>query len=225
MRIGWGIFKRNVMLPKEFQKVTEVDFEWVEQQTVITEKIARFIGINRYKTGTSSFTITPVSGTKRFRDMVKKFGDDNLEIDRSVNNLDKSTRRMDIRYMLLLSHEGHIYRIEIGVFLVARFAKCTMARFDNQMQDICNVQVMTYLKMHYPFLWKIFGKCIELPVLETVERNIKERLKYYFEQEPYHIQGATIVCDHTQVHTVPDYEKKTVGDLLGLRKQEMIGEF
>ena len=221
----WNLFKR-LSLPNELQKVTDVDFDWVEEQTTLIEKITQFIGLTRYKAGISTFTITPVSGTKRFRNMVKKFGDDNLEISRSVNNIDSVTRRMDIHYRLVLFHEERVYRIEVGVFLVGRFAKSVTSRFDNHLQDICNVQVMSYLKTHYPFLWGIFGKCIELPALKTIECSIKSRLKFYMARDPFCLQGKRLMCNHSKVHYLPNYEKQVimVGDLLGFPRQEMIGD-
>lgn len=225
MKKCWGFLKKTIVMPEEFTKITDVDFQWLDQQTKIVETIARFINVNRYKLATSEFTIEPVSGTKRFRQMVEKFGDDNLEIERSVVNIDDKTRKMDVRYRLLLPYCGRIYRITVVVYILARFTDKTVSRFDNQLQEICNIQVMSYLKMHYPFLWKVFGKCIETPILQDItekfEQRIKEKLKYYHEPTPYKLEGATLVCVHQESHYIPDYEKRTVGDLIGLTKNEM----
>ena len=219
----WGIFGKKQVLPTELCAVTEVDLEWVESQTKLMEKIAQTIEIRQYKTATASITITPVNATRRLRERIEKFGTDNLETNVTTRPIDENTTRMDVNYGIVIGVKGRVYRIESMVYLVARFQGGTIRRQainlrQHYMNDICNIQMMSYLKMHYPYLYGIFGKSIEVPTYETIERALKSKFRYFSQPMTFQLKGMTATCPHNETHLIPDYTKQTVGDLLGMRK-------
>ena len=219
----WGIFGKRQVLPPELCAVTEVDLEWVESQTRLMEKIAQTIEIRQYKTTTATITITSVNATRRLRERIEKFGTDNLETNVTTRPIDENTTRMDVNYGIVIGVKGRVYRIESMVYLVARFQGGTIRRQavnlrQHYMNDICNIQMMSYLKMHYPYLYGIFGKSIEVPTYDTIERALKSKFRYFSQPMTFQLKGMTATCPHNETHLIPDYTKQTVGDLLGMRK-------
>ena len=219
----WGIFGKKQVLPPELCAVTEVDLEWVESQTKLMERIAQSIDIRQYKTATASITITPVNATRRLRERIEKFGTDNLETNVTTKPIDENTTRMDVNYGIVIGVKGRVYRIESMVYLVARFHGGTIRRQainlrQHYMNDICNIQMMSYLKMHYPYLYCIFGKSIEVPTYDTIEKALKSKFRYFSQPMTFQLKGMTATCPHNETHLIPDYTKQTVGDLLGMRK-------
>lgn len=219
----WGIFGKKQVLPPELCAVTEVDLEWVESQTKLMERIAQSIDIRQYKTATATITITPVNATRRLRERIEKFGTDNLETNVTTRPIDEHTTRMDVNYGIVIGVKGKVYRIESMVYLVARFHGETIRRQainlrQHYMNDICNIQMMSYLKMHYPYLYGIFGKSIEVPTYDTIEKALKTKFRYFSQPMTFQLKGMTATCPHNETHLIPDYTKQTVGDLLGMRK-------
>ena len=210
-------------MPPELCAVTEVDLEWVESQTRLMEKIAQTIEIRQYKTATATITITSVNATRRLRERIEKFGTDNLETNVTTRPIDENTTRMDVNYGIVIGVKGRVYRIESMVYLVARFQGGTIRRQavnlrQHYMNDICNIQMMSYLKMHYPYLYGIFGKSIEVPTYDTIEKALKTKFRYFSQPMTFQLKGMTATCPHNETHLIPDYTKQTVGDLLGMRK-------
>ena len=157
------------------------------------------------------------------RERSEKFGTDNLETNVTTRPIDENTTRMDVNYGIVIGVKGRVYRIESMVYLVARFQGGTIRRQainlrQHYMNDICNIQMMSYLKMHYPYLYGIFGKSIEVPTYDTIERALKSKFRYFSQPMTFQLKGMTATCPHNETHLIPDYTKQTVGDLLGMRK-------
>lgn len=198
MKLEWGFLKRNISIPKELKciNVDSKTSEFTVGQLEMMQKIASVIGVDNWSTAVVSSSITPVSGTKRFREMVKAFGNDNMEVVRQARQINKTTRKVTTTYKLLIYFDDHIFRVEIETEVKVTFnVNYMISIYDNQLQEMCNITCLCFLKKSYPYLYKLFIQCVEVPTLDVIENQIRERFKYCMKNIfKYKLQGIVPVA-------------------------------
>ena len=210
-----GFFKRKLEVPSELQKSDEV----VQYEDELLSRVANYIVVSSWNGGVKSCTVEAVATTKRLRAMVEKFGSDNLEINRSVEQISQTCRKMDVSYRLSVLFHGQVFRVvvEVSIRATTRNKKFTSI-YDNQLQDMCNTICMIHLKSYYPYLYRLFRNCIEEPVLENVENRIREKIRYRINQlSDYSIKGIYLVKKSEETFQIPVSGDIPIGELIGQR--------
>lgn len=224
MRLEWSLFRKNITVPKELKRINAESkgSEFSVGQLEMMQKIASFIGVDNWSSGVVRCAITPVSGTKRFREMVKAFGNDNMEINRQSQQVTKTTRKVSTTYKLLVNFDDHIFRVEVETQVTVTFnAGYMISIYDNQLQEMCNITCLGYLKASYPYLYKLFIQCVEIPTLDILEKQIKERFKYCMERvTTYRLNGFFLIPVSNDkvvdLNTVPG--STTIAELLEMKR-------
>lgn len=215
-----NLFRKKVSIPKEFQRVSSnsVSMENIlSEQSDLIYGIANFINVRSWTAGVMSFSIVPVNGTKRLMNIVKRFGNDNLDVTRRPSQQAPNRRRMEVDYYLLVCFQNSLFRIEMTTYVTADANGRRMSSiYDNQLQDLNNIICMGYLRKNYPYICKLFEKCIEVPALETFRNKIREVIQYKINEIPlYHRNGGMLVHDDTFV--VNTGEVCPIGELIGTK--------
>ena len=210
-----GLFKRKLEIPEELQKTTDM----IQYEDKLLSRIANYIDVKSWKGGVKSCTVEAVTTTRRLREMVEKFGSDNLEITRTVEQVSENCRSMEVTYRLSVLFQKQVFRVMVVVCIQAtsRNKKFTSI-YDNQLQDMCNTICMLHLKSYYPYLYRLFKKCIEEPVIENVEKRIHEKIRYRINQlSDYAISGINLVKPSEKIIEISGNENTPIGELIGQR--------
>lgn len=213
------LFEKKVQIPKEFQCVSsnaDVDTILSEQSDLIYG-IANFINVRSWTAGVLSFSIVPVNGTKRLINIVRRFGNDNLDIRRRPFQQEQNRRRMEVDYHLLVYFQNSLFRIEMTTYVDAVSSSRKMTSiYDGQLQDLNNIICMGYLRKNYPFIHSLFAQCIEVPVLETFRNRIRKVIQYRINEIPqYHRNGGFLVHEDTMI--LDTTENCPIGELIGTK--------
>lgn len=188
----WGLFTKHIEVPSELKKINNEADELSKEQIQMLRKIAGFINCEKWSTGIVRFTVTPVTGTKRFKEMIRKFGNDNLDVQRTVQQISINQRRMETSYILRVLFEEHIFEVELVTYVTTSNRSKMSAKYDNQLQEMCNITALGYCKSYYPWIYKILIKCVEVPSLQTVEEELKKRVEKIVIQQKYRLDGMTL---------------------------------
>ena len=218
-----GFFKRRVEIPKEFQRVNRDDVrDSCPDYSDLINEITHFINASRWELGIQSFTIVPVNGSRRLKEMVRKFGNDNLEINRRITQETKTIRTMDVGYKLLVYFEKQVFRIELSSYAtVAKENSYMTSIYDNQLQDLCNITCMGYLKKNYPYIFSLFLKCIEIPSIETFQKKLRSAIRYKINESiNCYIKGVSLVCKNS-IDVSLSKNDVPIGELIGKKIIDM----
>lgn len=214
-------------LLKKENKIVRVERNTEMKETdynQVIEKIARFIDVTKWESHISGFQIGFVSKNKKFMRIVGRTGGQDLEITYKPVQIKPNIREMESVYTMLINRNRQLYRVQLAVDVTLTNTKGRVSRlYDNQIQDICNLVALGYLKSQYPDIHTLFSRAMDTPSLLTIDERLREQIKFDMEcSEDYGLSGCMLVRKNTEWSVPITDESKMLGDTFRFNKSVMM---
>ena len=192
------------------------------RQTV--EELVQFVGASKWKSQLTGFQIGFVSRSKKFMELVSRNGNQ-LDIIHRGTQLSPQSRMMETYYSMLIPKNRKLFRLQMSIRIKVMSEGDPISKiYDTQLQDICNLVTLAYLKREYPDMHILFNREIKVPSITSIEEAIHEQIHFDLTAPPtYRLRGLELVLDSDSEwnSTVTD-QHKMLGDTLGFPKKVMI---
>ena len=191
----------------------------------VIERIARFIDVTKWESRLSGFQIGFVSKNKKFMRIIDRTGGgEDLEIVRKPVQIKSNIREMESIYTMLINRNRQLYRVQLAVTVTLTNSKGHVSRlYDNQVQDICNLVALGYLKVQYPDIHTLFAKAMDAPSLLTIEDRLRDQIKFDMEcSEDYGLSGCILARKNIAWSVPITDESKMLGDVFRFNKSVMM---
>lgn len=217
-----GIFKK-AEIAKPQTSVMKRQLEDDEYRQII-ERIAKFIEVTKWESQLAGFQIGFVSKNRRFVKMAERNAGQDLEIKRNTRQLGRNEREMECVYTMLLNKNKQLYRMQVDVIVkVFSYRSRVTSLYDNQIQDICNLVTLGYLKKNYPDIHTLFTKSLDVPTAKCIEDRLREQIQFDMEtSEEFCLHGCMLVHKDTSWSVPITDTNKMLGDTFQFRKKVMM---
>lgn len=217
-----GIFKK-AEISKPQTSVMKRQLEDDEYRQII-ERIAKFIEVTKWESQLAGFQIGFVSKNRRFVKMAERNAGQDLEIKRNTRQLSRNEREMECVYTMLLNKNKQLYRMQVDVIVkVFSDRSRVTSLYDNQIQDICNLVTLGYLKKNYPDIHTLFTKSLDVPTAKCIEDRLREQIQFDMEiSEEFYLHGCMLVHKDTSWSVPITDTNKMLGDTFQFRKKVMM---
>lgn len=217
-----GIFKK-AEISKPQTSVMKRQLEDDEYRQII-ERIAKFIEVTKWESQLAGFQIGFVSKNRRFVKMAERNAGQDLEIKRNTRQLSRNEREMECVYTMLLNKNKQLYRMQVDVIVkVFSDRSRVTSLYDNQIQDICNLVTLGYLKKNYPDIHTLFTKSLDVPTAKCIEDRLREQIQFEMEtSEEFCLHGCMLVHKGTSWSVPITDTNKMLGDTFQFRKKVMM---
>lgn len=217
-----GIFKK-AEISKPQTSVMKRQLEDDEYRQII-ERIAKFIEVTKWESQLAGFQIGFVSKNRRFVKMAERNAGQDLEIKRNTRQLSRNEREMECVYTMLLNKNKQLYRMQVDVIVkVFSDRSRVTSLYDNQIQDICNLVTLGYLKKNYPGIHTLFTKSLDVPTAKCIEDRLREQIQFVMEtSEEFCLHGCMLVHKDTSWSVPITDTNKMLGDTFQFRKKVMM---
>ena len=217
-----GIFKK-AEISKPQTSVMKRQLEDDEYRQII-ERIAKFIEVTKWESQLAGFQIGFVSKNRRFVKMAERNAGQDLEIKRNTRQLSRNEREMECVYTMLLNKNKQLYRMQVDVIVkVFSDRSRVTSLYDNQIQDICNLVTLGYLKKNYPDIHTLFTKSLDVPTAKCIEDRLREQIQFDMETpEEFYLHGCMLVHKDTSWSVPITDTNKMLGDTFQFRKKVMM---
>lgn len=214
-----GIFKK-AEISKPQTSVMKRQLEDDEYRQII-ERIAKFIEVTKWESQLAGFQIGFVSKNRRFVKMAERNAGQDLEIKRNTRQLSRNEREMECVYTMLLNKNKQLYRMQVDVIVkVFSDRSRVTSLYDNQIQDICNLVTLGYLKKNYPDIHTLFTKSLDVPTAKCIEDRLREQIQFDMEtSEEFYLHGCMLVHKDTSWSVPITDTNKMLGDTFQFRKK------
>lgn len=217
-----GIFKK-AEIAKPQTSVMKRQLKDDEYRQII-ERIAKFIEVTKWESQLAGFQIGFVSKNRRFVKMAERNAGQDLEIKRNTRQLSRNEREMECVYTMLLNKNKQLYRMQVAVIVkVFSDRSRVTSLYDNQIQDICNLVTLGYLKKNYPDIHTLFTKSLDVPTAKCIEDRLREQIQFDMEtSEEFCLHGCMLVHKDTSWSVPITDTNKMLGDTFQFRKKVMM---
>lgn len=217
-----GIFKK-AEISKPQTSVMKRQLEDDEYRQII-ERIAKFIEVTKWESQLAGFQIGFVSKNRRFVKMAERNAGQDLEIKRNTRQLSRNEREMECVYTMLLNKNKQLYRMQVDVIVkVFSDRSRVTSLYDNQIQDICNLVTLGYLKKNYPDIHTLFTNSLDVPTAKCIEDRLREQIQFEMEtSEEFYLHGCMLVHKDTSWSVPITDTNKMLGDTFQFRKKVMM---
>lgn len=217
-----GIFKK-AEISKPQTSVMKRQLKDDEYRQII-ERIAKFIDVTKWESQLAGFQIGFVSKNRRFVKMAERNAGQDLEIKRNTRQLGRNEREMECVYTMLLNKNKQLYRMQVAVIVkVFSDRSRVTSLYDNQIQDICNLVTLGYLKKNYPDIHTLFTKSLDVPTAKCIEDRLREQIQFDMEtSEEFCLHGCMLVHKDTSWSVPITDTNKMLGDTFHFRKKVMM---
>lgn len=217
-----GIFKK-AEIAKPQTSVMKRQLKDDEYRQII-ERIAKFIEVTKWESQLAGFQIGFVSKNRRFVKMAERNAGQDLEIKRNTRQLSRNEREMECVYTMLLNKNKQLYRMQVDVIVkVFSDRSRVTSLYDNQIQDICNLVTLGYLKKNYPDIHTLFTKSLDVPTAKCIEDRLREQIQFDMEtSEEFCLHGCMLVHKGTSWSVPITDTNKMLGDTFQFRKKVMM---
>lgn len=192
------------------------------RQTV--EELVQFVGASKWKSQLTGFQIGFVSRSKKFMELVSRNGNQ-LDIIHRGTQLSPQSRMMETYYSMLIPKNRKLFRLQMSIRIKVMSEGDPISKiYDTQLQDICNLVTLAYLKREYPDMHILFNSEIKVPSISSIEEAIQEQIHFDLTaSSTYRLRGLELVLDSENEwdSNVTD-QHKMLGDTLGFPKKVMI---
>jgi len=192
------------------------------RQTV--EELVQFVGASKWKSQLTGFQIGFVSRSKKFMELVSRNGNQ-LDIIHRGTQLSPQSRMMETYYSMLIPKNRKLFRLQMSIRIKVMSEGDPISKiYDTQLQDICNLVTLAYLKREYPDMHILFNREIKVPSISSIEEAIQEQIHFDLTaSSTYRLRGLELVLDSENEwdSNVTD-QHKMLGDTLGFPKKVMI---
>lgn len=192
------------------------------KQTV--EELVQFVGASKWKSQLTGFQIGFVSRSKKFMELVSRNGNQ-LDIIHRGTQLSPQSRMMETYYSMLIPKNRKLFRLQMSIRIKVMSEGDQISKiYDTQLQDICNLVTLAYLKREYPDMHILFNSEIKVPSISSIEEAIQEQIHFDLTaSSTYRLRGLELVLDSENEwdSNVTD-QHKMLGDTLGFPKKVMI---
>lgn len=192
------------------------------KQTV--EELVQFVGASKWKSQLTGFQIGFVSRSKKFMELVSRNGNQ-LDIIHRGTQLSPQSRMMETYYSMLIPKNRKLFRLQMSIRIKVMSEGDPISKiYDTQLQDICNLVTLAYLKREYPDMHILFNSEIKVPSISSIEEAIQEQIHFDLTaSSTYRLRGLELVLDSENEwdSNVTD-QHKMLGDTLGFPKKVMI---
>ena len=192
------------------------------RQTV--EELVQFVGASKWKSQLTGFQIGFVSRSKKFMELVSRNGNQ-LDIIHRGTQLSPQSRMMETYYSMLIPKNRKLFRLQMSIRIKVMSEGDPISKiYDTQLQDICNLVTLAYLKREYPDMHILFDREIKVPSISSIEEAIQEQIHFDLTaSSTYRLRGLELVLDSENEwdSNVTD-QHKMLGDTLGFPKKVMI---
>lgn len=218
-----GILKKKAEVSKPRTAVMKRDLSDTEYRQII-ERIAKFIDVTKWDSQLAGFQIGFVSKNKRFMKMVERNSGQDLELKSTPRQIARNIREMECLYTMLLTRNNQLYRVQIDVIVKVISSKGHVSSlYDNQIQDICNLVTLGYLKKRYPDIHTIFAKSLDVPTMNCIESHLRDQIQFHMEcAEDFGLSGCMLVRKNEHWSVPLNDSGKMLGDTFQFRKQVMM---
>lgn len=217
-----GIFKK-AEISKPQTSVMKRQLKDDEYRQII-ERIAKFIDVTKWESQLAGFQIGFVSKNRRFVKMAERNAGQDLEIERNTRQLSRNEREMECVYTMLLNRNKQLYRMQVAVIVkVCSDRSRVTSLYDNQIQDICNLVTLGYLKNNYPDIHTLFTNSLDVPTAKCIEDRLREQIQFDMETpEEFYLHGCMLVHKDTSWSVPITDTNKMLGDTFQFRKKVMM---
>lgn len=217
-----GIFKK-AEISKPQTSVMKRQLKDDEYRQII-ERITKFIDVTKWESQLAGFQIGFVSKNRRFVKMAERNAGQDLEIKRNTRQLSRNEREMECVYTMLLNKNNQLYRMQVAVIVkVFSDRSRVTSLYDNQIQDICNLVTLGYLKKNYPDIHTLFTKSLDVPTAKCIEDRLREQIQFDMEtSEEFCLHGCMLVHKDTSWSVPITDTNKMLGDTFQFRKKVMM---
>ena len=217
-----GIFKK-AEISKPQTSVMKRQLEDDEYRQII-ERIAKFIEVTKWESQLAGFQIGFVSKNRRFVKMAERNAGQDLEIKRNTRQLGRNEREMECVYTMLLNKNKQLYRMQVAVIVkVFSDRSRVTSLYDTQIQDICNLVTLGYLKTNYPDIHTLFTNSLDVPTAKCIEDRLREQIQFDMEtSEEFYLHGCMLVHRETSWSVPITDTNKMLGDTFQFRKKVMM---
>lgn len=217
-----GIFKK-AEISKPQTSVMKRQLKDDEYRQII-ERIAKFIDVTKWESQLAGFQIGFVSKNRRFVKMAERNAGQDLEIKRNTRQLSRNEREMECVYTMLLNKNKQLYRMQVAVIVkVFSDRSRVTSLYDNQIQDICNLVTLGYLKNNYPDIHTLFTNSLDVPTAKCIEDRLREQIQFDMEtSEEFCLHGCMLVHKDTSWSVPITDTNKMLGDTFQFRKKVMM---
>ncbi len=206
--------------PKNMARISIDDPAY--RQTV--EELVQFVGASKWKSQLTGFQIGFVSRSKKFMELVSRNGNQ-LDIIHRGTQLSPQSRMMETYYSMLIPKNRKLFRLQMSIRIKVMSEGDPISKiYDTQLQDICNLVTLAYLKREYPDMHILFNSEIKVPSISSIEEAIQEQIHFDLTaSSTYRLRGLELVLDSENEwdSNVTD-QHKMLGDTLGFPKKVMI---
>lgn len=206
--------------PKSMERICIDDPSY--RQTV--EELVQFVGASKWKSQLTGFQIGFVSRSKKFMELVSRNGNQ-LDIIHRGTQLSPQSRMMETYYSMLIPKNRKLFRLQMSIRIKVMSEGDPISKiYDTQLQDICNLVTLAYLKREYPDMHILFNSEIKVPSISSIEEAIQEQIHFDLTaSSTYRLRGLELVLDSENEwdSNVTD-QHKMLGDTLGFPKKVMI---
>ena len=206
--------------PKSMERICIDDPAY--RQTV--EELVQFVGASKWKSQLTGFQIGFVSRSKKFMELVSRNGNQ-LDIIHRGTQLSPQSRMMETYYSMLIPKNRKLFRLQMSIRIKVMSEGDPISKiYDTQLQDICNLVTLAYLKREYPDMHILFNSEIKVPSISSIEEAIQKQIHFDLTaSSTYRLRGLELVLDSENEwdSNVTD-QHKMLGDTLGFPKKVMI---
>lgn len=206
--------------PKNMARISIDDPAY--RQTV--EELVQFVGASKWKSQLTGFQIGFVSRSKKFMELVSRNGNQ-LDIIHRGTQLSPQSRMMETYYSMLIPKNRKLFRLQMSIRIKVMSEGDPISKiYDTQLQDICNLVTLAYLKREYPDMHILFNSEIKVPSISSIEEAIQEQIHFDLTaSSTYRLRGLELILDSENEwdSNVTD-QHKMLGDTLGFPKKVMI---
>ena len=206
--------------PKSMARIRVDDATY--RQTV--EELVRFVGASKWKSQLTGFQIGFVSKNKKFMELVSRNGNQ-LDIMHRGTQLSPQSRMMETYYSMLIPKDRKLFRLQLSIRIKVTSEGDPISKiYDTQLQDICNLVTLAYLKREYPDMHILFSREIVVPSISAIEEVIQNQIQYDLNaSSTYRLQGLELVREEQDEwdSKITD-QHKMLGDTLGFPKKVML---
>ena len=148
-----------------------------------------------------------------------------LDIIHRGTQLSPQSRMMETYYSMLIPKNRKLFRLQMSIRIKVMSEGDPISKiYDTQLQDICNLVTLAYLKREYPDMHILFNSEIKVPSISSIEEAIQEQIHFDLTaSSTYRLRGLELVLDSENEwdSNVTD-QHKMLGDTLGFPKKVMI---
>jgi len=206
--------------PKSMARIRVNDAAY--KQTV--EEIVRFVGASKWRSQLTGFQIGFVSKNKKFMELVSRNGNQ-LDIMHRGTQLSPKARMMETYYSMLVPKDRKLFRLQMSISIkVVSEGDLISKVYDPQLEDICNLVTLAYLKREYPDMHTLFSRELKVPSISAIEEAVHNQIHFDLNaSSTYRLRGLELVRDERDEwdSTITD-QHKMLGDTLGFPKKVML---